>query len=178
MKSIARLAKWLLDPPVTGHPATLLPRLMAGGVFVWEGIMKFIYPSLGVTRFALLGFPLPRLTASLVGIWEITGGLLLAAGLLTGLAGALFVIEMVVAILSTKIGLYLGTSPLPPPPVPPQVGLWAVLHDMRSDWAQLLTSLYLVIVGPGRWSLDARLRRGRARRLGVPLRPALQEPAA
>ena len=57
--------------------------------------------------------------------------------------------------LSTKVPLYLGTSPLPPPPVPPQVGFWAVLHEIRSEYAQLMTTLFLLIEGPGRWSLDA-----------------------
>jgi putative oxidoreductase len=62
---------------------------------------------------------------------------------------------MAVAILSTKIALYLGTSPLPKPPAPPTVGAWAVLHEVRSEWAQLLTCAFLMLVGPGRWSLDA-----------------------
>ena len=33
MTSIRRFEKWLLNPPTTGHPAILLPRLMTGGVF-------------------------------------------------------------------------------------------------------------------------------------------------
>jgi putative oxidoreductase len=40
--------------------------------------------------------------------------------------------------LTTKISLYLGTSPLPAPGAPPKVGIWAVLHESRSDWAQLM----------------------------------------
>ena len=59
------------------------------------------------------------------------------------------------AILSTKIALYLGTSPLPLPPAPPKIGMWAVLHEVRSDYAQIMTVLFLLINGPGRWSLDA-----------------------
>ena len=63
---------------------------------------------------------------------------------------------MIVAILATKVSLFLGTSPLPLPPSPPTVGIWAVLHETRSDYAQLVTCLFLFIVGPGAWSLDAR----------------------
>lgn len=163
MTSIRRIEKWLLDPPTTGHPAILLLRLMAGGVFVSEGIMKFVFPNLGMGRFAALGFPLPNATASFVAGLEIVGGALLIAGLVTRLVAILFVIEMVVAVLSTKVTLFLGTSPLPLPPAPPVVGLWAVLHESRSDYAQLLTSLFLAIVGPGRWSLDARWRRAQER---------------
>ncbi len=163
MSSVRRIEAWLFEPPTSGHPAILLPRLMAGGVFVSEGIMKFLFPSLGVGRFTALGFPLPHATASFVGVLEIFGGALLVAGLVTRLVAIPFVIEMVVAILSTKVALFLGTSPLPPPPVPPVAGLWAVLHESRSDCAQLLTSLVLVIAGPGQWSLDARWRRWRER---------------
>jgi hypothetical protein len=73
-----------------------------------------------------------------------------------------FVIEMIVAMLSTKISLYLGTSPLPLPPAPPKIGAWAVLHEIRSDYAQIMVVLYLLINGPGKWSLDALLAKLRA----------------
>ncbi len=178
MKMMARLEKWLFNPPVDGPTATILLRLMAGGVFVSEGILKFVYANQGVGRFTKLGFPVPHLTASLIGAWEIVGGALLMVGLLTRGAAILFAIEMVVAVLSTKIGLYLGTSPLPLPAAPPQVGFWAVLHESRSDYAQLLTSLYLVIAGPGLLSIDARLRSARARAAGGPAHLALRKPAA
>jgi hypothetical protein len=39
------------------------------------------------------------------------------------------------------------------------VGFWAVMHETRSDYAQILTSIFLLVVGPGPWSLDALLRR-------------------
>ena len=66
---------------------------------------------------------------------------------------------MIVAMLSTKIALYLGTSPLPLPPAPPRIGFWAVLHAVRSEYAQALVVAFLLINGPGRWSLDALFRR-------------------
>jgi len=64
-----------------------------------------------------------------------------------------------VAMVSTKVSMYLGTSPLPLPPVPPQIGLWAVLHEIRSEYAQLMVVMFLLLAGPGRWSLDALLAR-------------------
>jgi len=165
MKRIDELYRWLLRPPTDGPAATLLLRLMAGGVFLSEGILKFVYANQGVGRFTMLGFPWPAATATFVGGLEIAGGLLLLAGLCTRLIAVPFVIEMIVAILTTKVALYLGTSPLPLPPAPPKVGFWAVMHETRSDWAQLLTVGFLLLAGPGRWSLDARLsasaKRGR-----------------
>src|SRR5229473_2391617 len=111
MKSIMQ---WLTKPPVDGPRSVLLLRLMVGGVFFWEGLLK-----------RLIAIP--------------------------------FVIEMIVAMLSTKISIYLGTSPLPLPPSPPQIGFWAVLHEIRSEYAQIMVALYLLINGPGKCSIDALL---------------------
>lgn len=150
---------WLMNPPPDGPASTLLLRVMAGGVFLWEGVMKFVFVSQGIGRFTKLGMPFPHFTADFVGYLEIVGGLLLLSGLMTRLIAIPFIIEMIVAILSTKISMFLGTSPLPLPPSPPQVGIWAVLHEVRSEYAQLLTTAFLLINGPGKWSLDALLQR-------------------
>jgi len=151
-----------MNPPADGPASTLLLRLMAGGVFLWERVMKFVFVNQGVGRFTKLGMPFPHFTADFVGYLEIVGGLLLLSGLMTRLIAIPFIIEMIVAILSTKISMYLGTSPLPLPPSPPQVGMWAVLHEVRSEYAQLLTTAFLLINGPGKWSLDALLQRNRS----------------
>ena len=156
-----KFTNWLLNPPVDGPRAILMIRVMAGAVFFLEGVMKFVFPNQGVGRFTKLGFPAPHFIATADGWFEIVGGLLLLTGLLTRAVAIPFVIEMIVAMLSTKIPMYLGTSPLPLPPVPPQIGFWAVLHEIRSEYAQLLTCAFLVVVGPGRWSLDALLARRR-----------------
>jgi len=152
------LLTWLATPPVDGPKSTILLRLMAGGVFLWEGILKFVYANQGIGRFTKLGMPFPHFTADFVALLEIAGGLLLLTGLMTRAIAIPFIIEMIVAMLSTKISMYMGTSPLPLPPSPPQIGIWAVLHEVRSEYAQLLTCAFLMVNGPGRWSLDALLR--------------------
>jgi putative oxidoreductase len=169
---LAKLIRFFARPPLDASRATVLLRVMAGGVFFWEGLLKFVYVNQGIGRFTKLGMPVPELLAPAIAYLEIGGGLLLIAGLATRWMAVPFIIEMVVAILSTKIGIYLGTSPLPMPPAPPKVGLWAVLHEIRSDWAQLLTSAYLLWAGPGPWSLDAILLRRRGRRLQPTGEPA------
>ncbi len=161
MKTLQRLIHFLFNPPVTAPRSILVMRFMAGGVFLSEGILKFVYTNQGVGRFTKLGIPLPDITATFVGSLEIVGGILLIAGLFTRVIAIPIINEMVVAILTTKISLYLGTSPLPLPPTLPKVGFWAVMHETRSDYAQILTSIFLLVVGPGAWSLDALLRRHR-----------------
>ena len=148
--------RFLVHPPTSGPRATIALRLMAGAVFFWEGLLKFAYANQGVGRFTKLGMPMPEILAPAIAVLEIVGGLCFILGVWTRPFALLFIGEMLVAILSTKISLFLGTSPLPLPPVPPQTGFWAVLHESRSDLAQLLCSLFLFIEGPGPWSLDAK----------------------
>lgn len=149
-----KVINWFLNPPVTGHSTILLIRLMAGSVFFWEGILKFVYVNQGVGRFTKLGFPFPETTAHLIATGEIIGGLLIILGLFTRITTFYFIVQMIVAVLSTKIDLYFGRSPLPMPPAPPKMGIWAVLHEIRSDYAQILTCLFLLIEGAGVRSLD------------------------
>jgi putative oxidoreductase len=149
-----KVFNWFLNPPVTGPSSILIIRLMTGTVFFWEGILKFVYVNQGVGRFTKLGFPFPDTTAHVIATGEIIGGLLIIFGLFTRIAAFYFVVQMVVAVLSTKIDLYFGRSPLPMPPAPPKMGIWAVLHETRSDYAQILTCLFLLLEGAGRRSGD------------------------
>jgi len=166
MRKIQHVWTWLTQAPTKGPKAIVLLRLMVGSVFFWEGIMKFAFPNLGVGRFTKLGFPAPEFTSTFVALLEIIGGSLVIAGWQTRLFSILFVFEMLVAMLSTKISLYLGHYPLALPSSPPQVGLWAVLHEIRAEWALFLVSLFTMIEGPGVWSLDALSRRGRENQSG------------
>jgi uncharacterized membrane protein YphA (DoxX/SURF4 family) len=158
---LQQVIDWLLNPPQSAPRSTILIRLMAGGVFFWEGLLKFVYVNQGIGRFTKIGLPMPGPTAHFVAVLEIVGGLLVMSGFLTRLIAIPFVIEMIVAIVSTKVALFLGTSPLPLPPAPPQIGIWAVLHEIRSDYAQIMCALFLLIAGPGPWSLDGILARAK-----------------
>src|SRR5215468_4199021 len=162
--TLGRLIDWMWHPPDSAPRSTILIRCMVGGVFLWEGILKFVYTNQGVGRFTKIGFPAPELMAHFVAVLEIVGGVLLICGFLTRLIAIPFVIEMAVAMLSTKVSLYFGTSPLPAPPSPPQSGAWAVLHEIRSEYAQIMSVLFLLVAGPGPWSVDAMLARVRTRR--------------
>jgi uncharacterized membrane protein YphA (DoxX/SURF4 family) len=131
-----------------GPPAVILVRVLVGWVFVSEGVQKFLFPdALGVGRFAKIGIPAPSFTAPFVGVVEIVFGTLLLAGLLTRLATVPLLIDMAVAIATTKL------------PMLAKDGVWKTLHEARTDFSMVLGLLFLLIVGAGRWSLDARMAR-------------------
>ena len=139
--------------------AVILIRIIVGAAFLSEGIQKFLFPNEnGVGRFAKIGIPSPEVMAPFVGIVEIVCGSLILLGLLTRLAAIPLIIDMLVAILSTKIPILLGYGfwgfslrNLP------YYGFWGMAHEARTDFAMLLGSVFLLIVGAGMMSIDARL---------------------
>ncbi|MGD0507185.1 MAG: DoxX family protein [Terriglobales bacterium] len=132
--------------------ATVLVRLLVGWVFLSEGIQKFLFPeALGVGRFIKIGIPAPHFFAPFVGVVEIVCGSLLILGLLTRLAAIPLLIDISVAIVTTKI------------PILAKSGLWAAMHEARTDYCMWLGALFLLIVGAGPWSLDVYLSRRESR---------------
>ena len=126
--------------------ATILIRLLVGAVFLSEGIQKFLFPAtLGVGRFTKIGIPAPQFFAPFVGIVEILCGTLLIIGLLTRLATIPLIIDITVAIITTKI------------PVLFAVGFWSMAHEARTDYCMLLGLVFLLLVGSGPFSIDRRV---------------------
>src|SRR5208337_2784389 len=82
----------------------LLLRLLVGWVFLSEGIQKFMYPaSLGAGRFEKIGIPYPQFTGPFVGVVEIACGAMLILGIATVYAVVPLVIDIGVAIATTKV---------------------------------------------------------------------------
>jgi putative oxidoreductase len=127
-------------------PSTIVIRLMVGVVFLSEGIQKFLFPEdLGSGRFAKIGLPNPEMLAPFVGGFEILCGSLILLGLFTRLASVPLVIIMLVAIATTKVEILTND------------GFWEMMHGSRTDWAMLLGSVFLLINGGGRWSIDQKI---------------------
>jgi putative oxidoreductase len=125
--------------------AVILIRLMVGAVFISEGAQKFLFPAeVGAGRFEKIGIPAPDVVAPLVGGFEIVCGTLVLLGAATRLAAVPLVVVMLTAIASTKI------------PILMDQGFWKMAHEARTDWSMLLGSVFLLIVGSGPWSVDAR----------------------
>ncbi|MCC6396778.1 MAG: DoxX family protein [Bacteroidetes bacterium] len=124
----------------------VLIRLLVGAVFLSEGIQKFLFPdTLGVGRFVKIGIPFPEISAPFVGGVEIVCGMFILVGLFTGLAAIPLIINMIVAIATTKI------------PILIEKGFWAMAHESRTDWSMLLGAIFLLLVGGGRWGMDTLL---------------------
>ena len=140
-----------------GGFAVILIRLLVGWVFLAEGVGKFIYPDeQAAGRFAKIpAIPWPHFFGPFVGTVEIVFGVLVLLGLLTRLAALVLLIDISVAILTTKLpilrGQHYGLPELK------HYTLWGMLHEARTDFSMWLGSLFLIIVGAGSWSLDAML---------------------
>ena len=151
------LRPWLL----TGAPAaTIWIRLAAAIVIINEGVLKVIDPgAYAVGRFTKIGIPLPEVMGPFVTGVELVGGVLLLVGLATRFAAITLAIEMVVALISTKLPILLGHGLLGFAAPTAKPGLLSMVHEARTDVAMLCATIFLALVGAGERSLDARLRR-------------------
>jgi uncharacterized membrane protein YphA (DoxX/SURF4 family) len=86
--------------------------------------------------------PFPEFLGYFIPAFEIICGLLVLIGLFTRLASVPLILIMLVAISSTKIPILLND------------GFWKMAHEARTDWSMLLGSIFLLIVGAGKLSLD------------------------
>jgi uncharacterized membrane protein YphA (DoxX/SURF4 family) len=151
-------------PISTGANANVLIRLVVGGVFLNEGILKFLDPAANAAgRFVTIGIPHPEFFGPFVAAVEVLGGLLVILGLLTRLSALALFINISVAIFTTKIPVllghgYLGFSLMKLK----SYGLLSMVHEARTDFSMWFGLLFLLVAGPGRWSLDARRKAGSA----------------
>jgi len=143
---------------ISGSRAIILIRLMVGIVFLSEGIQKFLYPAeQGAGRFAKIGIPSPALMGPFVGVAEIVCGILILTGFFIRFAAAVMLINISVALLSTKLPILLGRAVGPfSLPKLPRYGVWNSLHEARVDLCMWLGALFLILV-------SAKTRAGRVK---------------
>jgi putative oxidoreductase len=139
---------------VTSRPVDatgLLLRFGLGLIFLFSGMQK-VLPGTAATEayFSDLGIPWPGLLGPFVSYLELFGAVLLMTGLLTRLLGALFLCEMVVAILVVRLPIALESQ-----------SVADAFAAVRLEVLMATVAGCLALVGGGRWSLDgvaARLR--------------------
>lgn len=124
--------------------APLVLRVVLGGLFLWHGIDKF---DTGISMvegaFEGWGVPAPGLTAPLTAIVEVVAGAALVLGIGTRIAAALLSIVMIGAIIYVKQELgIISSQPMP---------------GAELDLALLAGLVALIVIGPGRISLDQQL---------------------
>ena len=144
MNSIFR---FFFGPP-RGPASIVLIRLAVGLIFLSQGILKYLDPKMGVVRFTRIGFPHPYFTAHFVGTFEIACGFLLLLGLWTRAAAVPPLIVISTAIATTKLPELFRANQ----------GFWYMVSDARTDFAMFCSLVFLILVGGGAWSWDARRR--------------------
>lgn len=128
-----------------GAVAPLVLRVVTGIVFAMHGWQKLTVMGVGGVEGMLtaLGFPMAGLFAVLLIAAELGGGILLILGLFSHWATKALVIVAVVALFTVHIknGFFLGTG-----------GYEYILLILAS-------SVSLLITGPGKYSLDAKMHK-------------------
>ncbi len=124
--------------------APLVLRVVLGGLFLWHGSDKF---DTGISMvegaFEGWGVPAPGLTAPLTAIVEVVAGAALVLGIGTRIAAALLSIVMIGALIYVKQELgIISSQPMP---------------GAELDIALLAGLVALIVIGPGRISLDQQL---------------------
>ena len=136
--------KWLLNWVPISTRSIILVRVAAGLIFATQGFLKYADPNLGVNRFARIGFPAPLFTAHFVGTFEMVCGVLVLLGLWTRISAIPLLIVISTAIATTKL----------PELYRPNQGFWYMVSDARTDFSMFCCLLFLIISGPGVWSMD------------------------
>ncbi|RDH98477.1 putative oxidoreductase [Curtobacterium sp. AG1037] len=127
-------------------------RIVLGVVFIAHGAQKFAQGIPNVTQgFAGMGVPLAEVAAPVVAGLELTGGVLLVAGVATRVVGLLLAVDMVVA------GLLAHAT----------AGFFAQDGGFEYVLVLAVASLAVALIGPGRFSVDALVLRSSRRKRGV-----------
>lgn len=123
--------------------APLLARVTLGVLFMSTGWGKVHALAKVTAFFTELGIPWPAFQATLVSYVELVGGTMLLLGIATEFAALPLIISMSVAIVTAKRD---------------------ELHSLPDlfglvEWTYLVLLIFVVFVGAGKASLDARVRR-------------------
>ena len=123
-------------------------RMIAGVVFVSEGIQKYLVVSLlGPSYFQDIGFGHPMFWSYFTGSFEIVCGLLVIAGLFTRIAAIPLLTIMITAYFTAKLPVLLDK------------GFLSFAQVYRVDYALTILIIMLLVYGAGRWSVDLRILR-------------------
>jgi putative oxidoreductase len=128
--------------------AILLIRVSVGLFFAISGANKLFAAGSAQTMYETLveaKVPFPHLMTYFVSAVEFVGGSLLTAGFLSTLACVVLLVDMLVAILTTKLStIPKGLSPL----------IWLDYFLYLPEVLYVLFFIWLIFSGPGKFSVD------------------------
>ncbi len=129
-------------PDASNDLGKLILRLTLGGLMLFHGVAKITGGIAGISGM-LAANGLPQAMAYGVYVGEIVAPLLIVVGLFTRLSAGVFAFNMLVATLLAHRGDLLGVT---------EHGGWAV--ELQALY--LFPAIALVLLGPGRFSIDAK----------------------
>ena len=152
-EQLDKMKSWRLDC------ATLILRVACGLIFIPHGWSK-VFGSGGVATFAqsLPSYGIPTFLGYLAAYSELVGGILLIVGLLTRIDAALLAGTMSVAAFVVQL-----PDALHDPDNTGKNKVFAAIRSMELPLSILAAMFALVLLGGGRWSLDALVKRLRTR---------------
>ena len=126
--------------PLNPDAALLILRVLLGIIMLYHGWPKLTNLGGIIEGFTGMGIPLPALSALFATVAEVGGGLLILIGALTDVAGLLFAIDMLGAIIfvHAKNGFSAGEG------------------GIEFPLALLAMALTVALAGPGRFSVGGR----------------------
>ena len=140
-------------PQIAPHPTVMLVgRLLVATIFFVSGIAKLTNTEETVAHMAAKGIPEAHTLALVAGIAEVAGALALAFGFLTRIAA----VGLILFLLPTTFIFHAFWAV---PAEQQKMQMISFLHNL----ALMGGLLFLVANGAGRFSLDAKLRRGRVK---------------
>lgn len=130
--------------------ALLVLRIVAGAIFLPHGYSK-VFSEGGVAAFAhdMPGYGIPAILGYVAAYSEFFGAILLIAGLLTRLDAFLLACMMAAAVLFVQLPDALRESSSG------SIRLFSLIRGVELPLSMLGSTLALLLLGPGRWSLDA-----------------------
>lgn len=124
----------------------IIIRFMIGIYFLAGGMLKLYMPGLQESGyFQHLGFASAGNIALTISILEALCGFLILAGLYTRTAAIVLLLTITFSLTAGKMPIYY------------EEGLFLMAHLSRIDFAMFLGCVFLLLTGPGWWSLDHRM---------------------
>jgi putative oxidoreductase len=161
-------------PKVTSDIGALILRLAAGAIFIPHGWPKVLGDG-GATEFATdmaAGYNIPTFLGYIAAYSELIGAILLIVGLLTRLDALLLAGTMFVATFIVQLPDALYEVP------PGAIKAFVAMKGIELPLAMFAICAAMVLIGPGRVSLDHVLRIEERFRAMLPKKKAAAEAAA